>query len=95
VQLKCHACGRVGSVDGIVGRRDECGGCGAHLHCCRNCAFYDESAYNQCNEPSAERVVDKEAANFCDWFRPSAGAGAGARGGGGHAALEDLFKEKK
>jgi hypothetical protein len=24
--------------------------------------------YNECREPSAERVVDKEKANFCDYF---------------------------
>jgi len=93
--FRCHACGRTQTADGIVGRRDECESCGAQLHCCRNCAFYAESAYNQCSEPSAERVVDKDASNFCDWFRPSSGAGADAGGGDAQAALEGLFKEKK
>jgi len=32
------------------------------------CVHYDEIAYNQCRESSADRVVDKEKANFCDFF---------------------------
>jgi len=49
-----------------------CAGCGAWLRCCRNCAFYAPGVANDCREPNAERVVDKEAANFCDWFRAAA-----------------------
>ncbi len=65
-----------------------------------NCRFYDETAYNECSEPSAERVVDKEKSNFCDYFSPpetAAGSGTAAatRGGssstsGGDSALSEL-----
>lgn len=48
--------------------RDECPQCLADVHVCRNCKFYDVGAYNQCREPSADRVVDKEKANFCEYF---------------------------
>ena len=34
-----------------------------------NCDFYDAGAYNQCREPQAERVLEKEKGNFCDYFR--------------------------
>jgi hypothetical protein len=71
-----------------VGLRDECGRCGADLHSCRNCAFHDPAAYNECHEPNAERLLDRERANRCEYFRPSdrAGGGEGARA----KALSDL-----
>ena len=33
------------------------------------CEYYDPHSYNECREPIAERVLDKEKANFCDSFR--------------------------
>ena len=35
------------------------------------CEFYDKNSYNECRESSAERVVDKEKANYCDYFKLS------------------------
>ena len=54
-----------------VGGRDTCTRCGSGLHACRNCQFYDPAKHNQCAEPRAEWVRDKEAANYCDYFRPN------------------------
>lgn len=51
-----------------VGRRDACPSCGAELRSCRHCQFYEPGVYNDCREPQAERVLDKERANFCDYF---------------------------
>jgi hypothetical protein len=86
----CHRCGRdIGAVE-RVGRRDACLGCGADLHCCRNCRFYDPHLHNQCCEPQAERQVDKECGNFCDYFSyREAAAAAPARST--RAALDELF----
>ena len=33
-----------------------------------NCLFYEVDSYNDCREPQAERVADKEKSNFCDYF---------------------------
>jgi hypothetical protein len=52
-----------------VGRRDECPGCRTDLRVCLNCAFYDPARANACMEPQAERVQEKEKANYCDFFR--------------------------
>ncbi|OFZ27106.1 MAG: hypothetical protein A2381_10640 [Bdellovibrionales bacterium RIFOXYB1_FULL_37_110] len=49
-------------------RRDECDKCGASLRCCRMCIHYDISSYNECRESVAERILEKEKANFCDYF---------------------------
>ena len=64
------------------------------LKCCLNCTFHDPSSYNECREPSAERVVDKEAANFCDYFssavRGETGTAA-STGGDARSELDKLF----
>ncbi len=65
----CHRCGRAREGSGPVGRTETCDGCGADLHVCRNCDFFDPAAYNECRESRAERVLEKDRANFCDWFR--------------------------
>lgn len=52
----------------MVGRKETCPFCGADLRCCLNCRFYDERIYNQCRETQAERVLDKDRSNFCDYF---------------------------
>ena len=65
----CHRCGAAVNARDGVGRRDACLSCGSDLHCCLNCDFHDRSLHNQCREPQAERQVDKERSNFCDYFR--------------------------
>jgi len=65
---RCFSCGNELEINNKPGRRDECPSCGADLKVCRNCQFYDSTAYNECREPAADRVVDKEKANFCDYF---------------------------
>ncbi|CAG1769769.1 hypothetical protein BAC2_00556 [uncultured bacterium] len=57
------------------GRADSCPKCGSDVKVCLNCRFYDRGAYNQCKEPSAERVLDKEKANFCEFFEFGGGTG--------------------
>lgn len=65
----CFSCGKDFVVVERVGRGESCTHCGADLHCCRNCEFYDPAAYNDCREPAAERVVEKDRSNFCDMFQ--------------------------
>ena len=73
---------------------DRVSNCGRDLHCCKQCKFYDPHAYNDCREVSAERVVDKERANFCEYFVP-AGSARGNVNTKQEAknALESLFKK--
>lgn len=94
--MKCWHCGRVTEVEERVGFRDDCEGCGRALHVCRNCNFYDPAYNNACRENQAERVVDKERFNFCEYFTPGSGKGAGAGASSKSAAqakLEALFKK--
>lgn len=70
-QVICFKCSKATPIVSTVGFRDECLHCGEDLHVCKNCEFYDETAYNECREPSADRVKEKERANFCEYFQPS------------------------
>ncbi len=49
-------------------RLDACKQCGAELHACKQCCFYDIAVAKQCRETVAEEVRDKQRANFCDYF---------------------------
>lgn len=66
---KCCTCKKEIPADLRVGRQAGCPWCGADLHCCLNCAFYEPGAYNDCRENQAERILDKNRSNFCDYFR--------------------------
>ena len=92
---RCSFCEKEIEVDGTVIRSDTCPNCGRDLRCCVQCKFYDPGSYNECKEVSAERVVDKERANFCDYFIIK-GAKENLSGKEAIAkqALEDLFKKK-
>lgn len=97
MQRCCHRCGaEVGHV-GRVGRRDACLQCGSDLRCCRNCHLYDPALHNQCRESQAERQVDKERGNFCEFFEfhtAPAGVAADEPARGARARLDELFAKK-
>lgn len=52
-----------------IARSEDCPNCYANIRCCMMCEFYDKNSYNECREPSAERHVDKEKSNFCDYYK--------------------------
>ena len=69
--LVCWKCGvSVAEMPLPLSRLAECPKCRAYLHACRMCEFYDPRIANQCHEDRAEEVLDKERANFCEWFKP-------------------------
>ena len=93
--MQCHRCGT--SFEGErVPVRGVCSRCAAFLHCCRNCDFYAPGRANDCREPRAAPVADKEAGNFCDWFRPSSAPAPSAASdtSAARAALDALFRKK-
>jgi hypothetical protein len=64
----CHQCRKPVNVLKLIGRKDTCPFCNAELRCCLNCRFYDARVYNQCRESQAERVLEKDRSNFCEYF---------------------------
>ena len=92
--MHCFHCKKEIVVTSKIGRRDTCQFCSSDLHVCKNCDFYDMTAYNECREPSAERVKEKDRSNFCDYFRPGGkGIGAGDDKNKALADLDALFKK--
>lgn len=94
----CYRCNtRLDLPSGTVSRGATCDRCGADVHSCMACIHYDRSAYNECREPSADRVVDKEKRNFCDYFALRSGQHAGASTQPSkddlRKKLDDLFKK--
>ena len=69
-RVTCSACSASVELEGPVGRSARCARCGSDLRCCLNCRFHDLASYNDCAEPSAERILEKDRANYCDYFSP-------------------------
>lgn len=97
--MNCAFCGSRLDLVSKVSRKDTCPKCGRDLRCCKQCKHYDPRAYNDCREVNAERIRDKDRANFCDYFILKGTKGNGRRGyvqtrGDAMDALEALFKKK-
>ena len=74
-ELVCWKCGAsLAQLSLPLRRLEECKQCGAELHACKLCEWYSTAVAKHCREPVAEEVKDKERANFCDYFKPRAGA---------------------
>ncbi|MDO8520028.1 MAG: hypothetical protein Q7T11_07700 [Deltaproteobacteria bacterium] len=95
--MTCYFCKSPISITGRIGRRETCSHCGGDLHICKNCSFYDPKSYNECREPQAERVLEKETSNFCDYFAVLEGSVGGAVKDPAAEAkkkLEEMFKKR-
>ena len=68
--IHCYGCNNKLNLEGgqKIYRSEECPQCYSKIHVCKMCRLYDASAYNECREEQAERVLDKERINYCDYF---------------------------
>lgn len=93
---KCWNCGAdLSPLD--YTRGSTCDRCGRDTRVCKGCQFYDPSYNNECRESQADRVVDKEKSNFCDYFKPKATGGnlsSSSSREALRASAEALFKKK-
>ena len=67
--LNCWKCGA--GLEYLLmplSRSAHCKTCGAALHVCRMCRFYDPRVAKQCREPVADAVKDKDRPNFCGYL---------------------------
>jgi len=94
--MNCFHCGRRIELTERISFRAVCAECNCSLHVCCNCQFYDPAFHNQCREPQAERVVDKERRNFCEYFAPRQTEEPRrlTPANSVHGKLEALFKKK-
>jgi hypothetical protein len=95
IEVLCFSCRKILTYSDNIGFREDCMHCRADVHVCKNCEFYDPRSYNECREPAADPVIDKERANYCEFFRPSTGNGnAQNQKDKLVSAAESLFKKK-
>ena len=92
--ITCQSCHKTLDVESKLSFREECLHCGHDLHSCLYCDFYDPSSYNECRESSADRVLEKEKANYCEYFVVKSNVDASGSNPGDDAKkkLEELFK---
>lgn len=95
MEIKCYRCTTVLALElsSKVSRQEECPKCFSSIHCCKMCSFYDPKSYNECKEPVAQRVVDKEKNNFCEFFKLSNGSTKNLNQEKILSAAEALFKK--
>ncbi len=68
MKIICFACKKELSIEDKVGFRQDCSECGHDLHSCVQCQHYDPKIYNECKETMADRILEKQKANYCEFF---------------------------
>ncbi|HEX8168988.1 MAG TPA: hypothetical protein VF824_00435 [Thermoanaerobaculia bacterium] len=68
--FKCNQCGQLRHSLGDLTTEEACGKCGADLHTCGNCRFFDTTTLWECRENIPARVTGKHARNECAFFQP-------------------------
>ena len=58
---RCAQCGTV--LPAMVENLAQCPKCGAALHTCKQCTYFDPGSRFECRQPVPERVARKDAAN--------------------------------
>lgn len=72
--LVCWRCGAsLSDVPKPLVRLAQCKSCGADLHVCRLCKFYNPNHFEKCDHDIAEPAREVDVANFCQYFRPRPG----------------------
>lgn len=70
INIQCWKCGsNLRNLPLPFSRYEECSTCNADLHACISCKNYAAKDSNGCSEGRADLVLDKEKANFCDFFK--------------------------
>ena len=93
-KVRCAACGA--TLQSGIAIDARCLKCGADLHSCRQCAFFDPGAHFECRKKITARIVNKQAQNTCELFearkiveRETSSSGPVS----GRQAFENLFKK--
>jgi ribosomal protein S27E len=93
--VRCARCGHELTVASAWSAESRCQRCGADLHTCAQCVYFDTAAPFECEKPIPLRVSPKDSRNECAFFEPrttveretKSAAPPGAR-----KAFDDLFK---
>ena len=70
--FRCARCGARQTLSEEVATTATCAGCGADLHTCTNCRYFDTGAPNECRAEIVARISKKATRNDCEPFAPKA-----------------------
>jgi hypothetical protein len=65
---RCYNCSTTLLPD--IDFKGKCPKCGASLHCCKQCSYFEPSTRFQCLKPIPARIAIKDQANECTLFKP-------------------------
>ena len=68
--FKCNKCSQIRHNLGPLTTDETCLACGADMHTCGNCRFFDATTLWECRENIPARVVGKQVRNECTLFQP-------------------------
>jgi hypothetical protein len=68
--FKCNQCSQIRHNLGELTSEETCHACGADLHTCGNCRFFDATTLWECRENIPVRVIGKQKKNECTFFQP-------------------------
>ena len=91
---RCASCASI--LPAGVDQQAKCPNCGAELHSCRQCTFFDTGSRFECTKPVTARIPKKEARNECSFFAPRTTVEretSSSRPLDARAAFENLFKK--
>lgn len=70
--IRCARCGNVRStLADAVEFASACENCGADLHTCTNCSFFNTSARWECTKAITARISPKDIRNVCTFYSPT------------------------
>jgi hypothetical protein len=95
--VRCKGCGHELTVATAWNPEGVCVRCGAALHSCAQCAYFDASASFECQQPIPARISPKDARNSCPVFQPRTTVerqttSTSSGSSGARQAFDDLFK---
>lgn len=94
MKIACYKCNTELQLDQAsnISRSEECSKCYSNIRSCMMCTFYSTSSYNECKEPTADRILEKEKANFCDHYKLGFGHAPAGKVEENLSAANALFK---
>ncbi len=93
--MTCWHCSKsIGDPSVKIGFKASCIHCNSDLHVCKNCRYYVIGKPNDCIVPSTEPIRDREAANFCEEFKPRLPNSAPSSGHSAKTILGEPEKKK-
>jgi ribosomal protein S27E len=93
--VRCNRCGNELTVAAAWSPDSTCTRCGADLHACAQCSYFDTSAAFECQKPIPARISPKDARNTCLEFEPRTTVERETKSAAPNSArkaFDDLFK---